>query len=350
MIDKIIDLKDNMPVDIYNSILNDAIEKQDARILFLLAYFVKDVDKVLLGEEVLKTDNLRYISFFMRSIVGIDKKRFIDKILALGNERDAYYCLFDNRDLEDEEIFKLIEKSRTNQNYYFLCLYHYFIVLDKFNNVLFSLVKEYLNKLDIDVDKENYRRILMDLKDEMINYGEVEIKEFSHNKYIGRKNYIPDMIVLHSTPSYNKAIKNFYDETKEVSAHFIINIDGKITQLVSLDDSAWANGTSLNTDSDVYYRFASNEIVKSRNYNANYYTFSIEHVSMDGELTDKQYESSKEIIKKIIKYLSEKYNYEFIIDDKHIVGHRDVNPVVRTVCPGNKFPMEKLIADLQKEV
>ena len=69
MIDKIIDLKDNMPVDIYNSILNDAIEKQDARILFLLAYFVKDVDKVLLGEEVLKTDNLRYISFFMRSIV-----------------------------------------------------------------------------------------------------------------------------------------------------------------------------------------------------------------------------------------------------------------------------------------
>jgi len=188
MIDKIIDLKDNMPIAFYNKVLKKAIETKDARLLFLIAYFVKDADKVLLGEQILKTDNLRYISFFMRSISGVDKRRFIVKILALGNERDAYYCLFDNRDLEDEEIFKLIEKSRTNQNYYFLCLFHYFIVLDKFNNVLFSLVKEYLNKLDIDVDKENYRRILMDLKDEMINYGEVEIKEFSHNKYIGRKN------------------------------------------------------------------------------------------------------------------------------------------------------------------
>ncbi len=175
-------------------------------------------------------------------------------------------------------------------------------------------------------------------------------KGFSKNCYVGRKDYIPDMIVLHSTPSFVKGVNNFYDETKEVSAHFIINNDGDVKQIVSLDDSAWANGTSLNQDSDVYYRFAKNEIVKNRDYNANYYTFSIEHVSVDGELTDEQYASSKEVIKKIIKYIKEKYDYDFIIDDKHIVGHRDVNPIVRTVCPGNKFPMDRIIKELQEEI
>ena len=62
MIDKIIDLKDNMPIDFYNEVLKKAIETKDARLLFLMAYFVKDADKVLLGEEILK---------FLRSLLII---------------------------------------------------------------------------------------------------------------------------------------------------------------------------------------------------------------------------------------------------------------------------------------
>lgn len=255
--------------------------------------------------------------------------------------------MFDNRDLKDGQIFKLIDKSKEDKKYYYLSIYHYFITLNKFNDALFNELKKQI----VDMSVENYKDILEKIKREN---DEIKISDmpasFTSNRYIGRENYIPDMIVLHSTASWNKGIKNFYDEKLEVSAHFIINIDGEVKQLVSLDDSAWANGTSLSDTSDVYYRFANNELVKTRAYNANYYTFSIENVSLDGVLTEAQYESLKRVIKQIIKYIKDKYNYDFIVDEEHIIGHRDINPIVRTICPGLKFPMDKLIKELQEEI
>lgn len=350
MIDKILDFKEAMPTYLFKKIMNSAIDTKNARIIFLLAYYVKK-DILKLSEEILKTNNLRYISFFMRSIPNIDKQAFVDKTLELGSGRDAYYCLFDNRDLSDESVLKLVNKCKESQAYYFLSMYHYFITLGRFNISLFEEIKDELNKSNIMITEDNYREILWDFKEKVLNNSTYEVKKkFSNNRYKGRKDYIPDIIVLHSTASFSKGIRNFYDEEKEVSAHFFINTDGFVQQIVSLDDSAWANGTSLNEESDVYYRFATNELVSSRNYNANYYTFSIENASIDGELTDEQYNSLKEVIKKIIKYVKETYNYDFMIDDKHIVGHRDINPIVRTVCPGNKFPMNKLIEDLNKEI
>ena len=39
---------------------------------------------------------------------------------------------------------------------------------------------------------------------------------------------------------------------------------------------------------------------------------------------------------------------DLLVDEKHIIGHIDVNPIVRTKCPGNKFPIKNIIHDLQK--
>ncbi len=33
-------------------------------------------------------------------------------------------------------------------------------------------------------------------------------------------------------------------------------------------------------------------------------------------------------MKDIIKYLKDKYNYDFQIDRKHIIGHNEVNPII----------------------
>ena len=84
------------------------------------------------------------------------------------------------------------------------------------------------------------------------------------------------------------------------------------------------------------------------NDNANYITFSIEHESFDGSLTKEQLNSTIEVMKKIIKYLKKEYNYDFEIDRKHIIGHDEVNPVVRTKCPGDIFPFDKIINELRK--
>ena len=90
-------------------------------------------------------------------------------------------------------------------------------------------------------------------------------------------------------------------------------------------------------------------IINSIEDNANYYTFSIEHESFDGSLTDEQLKASIEVMKKIIKYLKDKYDYDFIIDRNHIIGHNEVNPVVRKKCPGNKFPFDDIISNLTQQ-
>lgn len=87
MIDKILDFKNNMPKHVYREIFDEAKETKDARTLFLLAYFVKDSNVDEISEEILKTNNLRYISFFMRSIANIDKTLFLDKVIEIGSPR-----------------------------------------------------------------------------------------------------------------------------------------------------------------------------------------------------------------------------------------------------------------------
>lgn len=188
MIDKILDLKDDMPLDVYNEIINEAIKSGDARTLFMLAYFIKNANVIKLGEEILKTNNLRYISFFMRSIPNINKEKFLNKVLELGSERDAYYCLFDNRDLEDEQVFKLMEKCRTSQKYYYLSIYHYFITLDRFDIKLFSKVCKYLSKIDVSISEDNYKETLKALKEkEFSKIAYDDNNYFSKNCYVGRK-------------------------------------------------------------------------------------------------------------------------------------------------------------------
>lgn len=93
--------------------------------------------------------------------------------------------------------------------------------------------------------------------------------------------------------------------------------------------------------------FASSNLISSINDNANYFTFSIEHESFDGSLTEEQFNSTIKVMKEIIAYMKEKYNYDFSIDREHIIGHNEVNPIVRTKCPGNKFPFDQIIRTLK---
>lgn len=156
------------------------------------------------------------------------------------------------------------------------------------------------------------------------------------------------MIVFHISFDYGKIIKNFYDEKLEVSSHFAVSRNGEYAQFVGLEDSSWANGTSLKTTSDVYYKFSASDIVKSRNINANYYTYSIEHESIDGSLTKEQYVTTLNLMCKIIDYIKCTYGVNFKIDEDHIVGHHDINPIVRVSCPNEKFPIKQLISDLKE--
>ena len=332
---------------IINTLITDC---NDPRTLYLYLYFTKGKDLKYISDKLLKMGNLRYIHFLLRTFELDNYKVFIDYILKENNSAGYLFnILYDVDYLDDNTRINIINEiiELKDNRYIIKACYYYFNVLNKFNDLLFKKI-QYLIKtvLNIDINKDNYLKIL-----ETIIYKDDYIEEkegFSSNCYQGRNGYIPSIIVCHINNTYGSAINRFYDESSEVSAHYVIRRDGHIKQVVSLDDSAWANGTSIREESDIYYEFSTSPLINTIKDNANYYTFSIEHESFDGNLTEEQFNSTIKVMKEIIKYLKDKYNYDFIIDRDHIIGHNEVNPIVRKKCPGKYFPFDRIIKELKK--
>lgn len=324
----------------------EVINTKDARLLFLYLFFTKN-NKEIIAKEILQTKSYRYIHFILRFFKLDCYKELLNYILNTNNDSCYLYnILYDVDYLSNEYRLEIINKIiyLDNEWYIFKALYYYFVILNLYNEDLFIKLQELVkSKLDIDINLDNYKDIFNN-----ILYKNISDPEgFSLNCYQGHKDYIPNIIVCHINNTYNSAIKRFYDSTSDVSSHYVIRRDGHIKQVVSLDDSSWSNGTSLKESSDVYYKFATSKLVSSVPDNANYFTFSIEHESFDGTLTAEQIEASVKVMKEIIKYLKDKYNYDFIIDRNHIIGHNEINPVVRKKCPGSKFPFAEIISRLK---
>lgn len=325
---------------------DELVAANEARYYFLASYYVKNLNIPKLSEKILATNDKRYIGFYFRQIVSIDLDKFFAKILEFNDAKLIFYSLYDRKNLDDIFFVKGIKKLLTicnDKHYLDLTFYYYFNVLKRYNKVVFEILKELIPE----IDEENYGIYLSKYRNKSREKIVFHDKECP-NKYIGHNGIIPDMIVCHISFDYGRIINTFYNPDAEVSSHFAVNREGKYQQFVSLDNSSWANGTSFKDASDVYNAFAKNSIVKSRDMNANYYTFSIEHESMDGSLTDVQYQTSLKLMCQIIDFVKEKYNFDFPIDNEHIVGHMDINPIVRVSCPGERFPLAQFINDLHK--
>lgn len=347
MVEKILNFNKN-DIQLEN-LEKQVIESNNARLMFLYLYFVNRDNIDYISNEILKTNNYRYIHFMLRTFIIKKYNTFIDFIILNNDDpRYLFNILYDVDYLDDYYRLKIINKIITlkNDNYIFKAIYYYFVVLNLFNEKLFSTIQFALkNKYSISLTEENYKSTF-----DSILYKKMEDPDgFSQNCYKGRKDYIPNIIVCHINNTYNSAINNFYNTDSEVSSHYVIRKDGHIKQVVSLDDSSWANGTSVSDSSDVYYKFATSKLINSVADNANYFTFSIEHESFDGSLTEEQFKSTIIVMKEIIKYLKDRYNYDFQIDRDHIISHSEINPIVRTKCPGNKFPFDKIIEELKTQ-
>ncbi|MDD2181048.1 MAG: N-acetylmuramoyl-L-alanine amidase [Bacilli bacterium] len=352
MISKILNFKSNDKKEI-NKFQQEIINSKSARYIFMFAKYIDGANIDLLSKELIDLNDKRYIHFFVRSIKGLNYDLFMDKILTFKDPGLLYYIVYDTADLPGEYIIKIACElyDLKNDNYFYKFMYNYFVIRKEKNNEIFSLLKKYLVTKNINIvglTLSNVKNFMLETKTKFDEkYDISSYHYFSNNCNIGRKNIVPDMIVYHITSNYEKAISMFYDSKTEVSSHFIVSENGESKQIIDLKDSAWANGTSLSEDSDMYFKFAENSIVKSRFENANHYTFSIENESYDGDLTEKQYLELLKITKKIIRFMKTEYNVDFIIDREHIVGHNEINPIVRNVCPGQKFPFKRLIKDLK---
>jgi N-acetyl-anhydromuramyl-L-alanine amidase AmpD len=136
-----------------------------------------------------------------------------------------------------------------------------------------------------------------------------------------------------------------------VSSHFVVAQDGRVTQLVPLKDTAWANGTSDKTSDGNYYGHSSILAVVSRKTNANKYTISIEHegvyATTHGVLTQKQLAASIDLIAWIRAEVKRIYGVVIPLDRAHIVGHNQISPINKPTCPGMGFQFDSIIKVLK---
>ena len=330
---------------------NQIIASGNARLLYLYLHFTSGDDLKTISKLILDTQDFRYIRFMLREFELDDYLVYIDYILK-NNENPGYtyYILYDVDYLNNNAKIKIINKliELGDMRFIIKAVYYYFVVLNLFNQELFDKIKMLIKKhTRIDVDKDNYKNVL----DKLVYSEDYTVEEpsgFSDNCIKDRNGYVPTIIVCHINNTYGIALKKFYDKSSDGSAHYLIRRDGYVKQILSLDNASWGNGTSLSDTSDVYYWFSNSPLVNSVKGNANLYTFAIEHESFDGTITEEQFKSTVKVMKEIIRYLKDKYNYDFIIDREHIIGHDEVAPIVRSKDPGILFPFDRIIEELKE--
>ncbi len=175
----------------------------------------------------------------------------------------------------------------------------------------------------------------------------------TQNQTKGRGGKVPIMIVCHRTCGrFDGAVSWLCNTQSGASAHFVVAKDGRITQLVDIENTAWCNGTSTDSSSTKYYKNSSLKAVRETSANANSYTVSIEFEGMsdeNGELTVQQQKSGVEVMQFIISEVKRIYGHEIVVSDKTVVGHCHITPKWKPNCPGNKFPFESIIKELNKE-
>ncbi|KCZ55390.1 hypothetical protein HY29_12705 [Hyphomonas beringensis] len=141
-----------------------------------------------------------------------------------------------------------------------------------------------------------------------------------------------DMLVLHYTgmETGEAALQRMCDPAAEVSAHYMVWEDGRITQLVEEDQRAWHAGVSFwQDDDDLNSRSIGIEIVNGGH---------------DVPLPDGRLPPYPDPQIAAVIALSKDILSRHIIRPSRIVGHSDIAPA-RKIDPGEHFPWAQLAAE-----
>lgn len=171
------------------------------------------------------------------------------------------------------------------------------------------------------------------------------------NKGTGRSGWVPDMIVCHITDgSYEGSVSWLANKDSGASTHFVVAKDGRITQLVPIADTAWANGTNNTSGDNRNNAYSTLQTVRDRKVNANLYTVSIEHegksAETQGALTATQLEATVWLMAHIRAEVKRLFGKEIPITRQNIVAHSEVLPKWKPNCPGPKYPFDEIIKRL----
>lgn len=166
-----------------------------------------------------------------------------------------------------------------------------------------------------------------------------------HTNCSGRGGHIPIAIVNHISGGTMSSMDSWFQSSGNLvsSAHFGVSKQGVIHQYVDITKMAWCNGITVESIPK-----AKAAIVKEQApTNPNKYTISIEHEGMDGSLTEAQFAATVWLHKYISDEVKRLYGKAIILDEKHVIGHFQIDPVRKPFCPGPKFPWSRLYTEIK---
>lgn len=161
-------------------------------------------------------------------------------------------------------------------------------------------------------------------------------------------------VVIHiAQGGYSPAVKWLQDAqlNPNSSAHFVVAKDGRIAQLVSVNDGAWANGIRWNPDlAEPNGGFWTNargvrvtpswqDIVPGQN--PNFSTISIEREGFFQETwTPEMYDANNELL----VWIAEQFDLWWV-PYRNLIGHYAIDNIDRPNCPGPTVNLETMAAD-----
>ncbi|WP_019910548.1 N-acetylmuramoyl-L-alanine amidase [Paenibacillus sp. HW567] len=163
-----------------------------------------------------------------------------------------------------------------------------------------------------------------------------------HTNSSSRDGHAPIAIVDHISGGTMGSMDAWFTSSgnEQSSAHFGVSKTGEIHQYVPIDRMAWANGLSVASIAK-----ATAPLIKEQSpTNPNKYTVSIEHEGTDGTLTEAQFAATVWLHNYISAEIQRLYGKPITLDEKHVIGHFQVDPVRKPYCPGLKFPWSRLYA------
>lgn len=130
-----------------------------------------------------------------------------------------------------------------------------------------------------------------------------------------------DGIVIHTTVGYYEGTVNYFkNNDRQVSAHFVVSLNGDVTQMVAEDRAAHHAGIVSNPVAKFY----------KKGVNPNLHTIGIENAD-----DNKPHEADRSRQLPALAELVYKQcvTHNLPIDSDHIAGHRDIYS--KKTCPGN---------------
>jgi N-acetylmuramoyl-L-alanine amidase len=197
----------------------------------------------------------------------------------------------------------------------------------------------------------------------MQEFKSIWVGTSGQNMTPGRAGHTPIAIMNHVMLGTLNGTKDaFADPSHQASAHYGIGVDGTIMQFVADTDMAWANGPVRRPQTWIPWIA---DCVK-RGTNPNLLTVSVEWagyhqggvwvpVTYNGQtLQTLQRGSIKQLwVPSEVQYQAGLWlhrqliaRHQITVDRQHICRHSDVDGVTKWFCPGDGFPLARLLADL----